>query len=285
MLCDQLPIYPDLRGKVALITGIGQVGPLCAIDTATWGNGAAISLVLARNGVKVFGCDINLKAGIQTKARILNEVPDAIVDVMTADVTCSSAVKSLVQACVQRHGRIDILINNVGRNEPGGPVEISEETWDDQVNINLKSVYLTCHYALPIMESQGVGSVVNVSSIAGLRYLGKAEVAYSAAKAAVTQFTKHTAMLYAQRGVRLNTVLPGLMFTPLVHHIASKFSNGNSVESFVATRHGQVPMGRMGDSLDVANAVVFLSSNIVAGFITGQEVVVDGGMTSSTGRI
>lgn len=281
MVYNDLPIYPDLHGKVALVTGIGQVGPMDVTDI--WGNGAAISVVLARNGVKVFGCDINVKAGNRTKSRIQAEVPDAIVDVVTTDVTSSSAVESLVQACVQKHGRIDILINNVGRNEPGGPVEISEQTWDDQVNINLKSVYLTCHYVLPVMESQGTGSVVNISSVAGLRYLGKAEVAYSAAKAAVTQFTKHTAVLYAKKGIRLNTVLPGLMFTPLVYAIADKFSNGDA-ESFVATRNGQVPMGKMGTSLDVANAVAFLSSTVAASFVTGQELVVDGGMVSSTGR-
>jgi len=281
MILNDLPIYPDLRGKVALITGIGQVGPMDATDI--WGNGASISLVLAKNGVKVFGCDINVTAGNQTKSRIQSQVPDAIVDVMATNATSSSEVENLVQACMQRHGRIDILVNNVGRNEPGGPVEMSEQIWDDQVNINLKSVYLTCHHVLPIMESQGTGSVVNVSSIAGLRYLGKPEVAYSAAKAAVTQFTKHTAVLYAGKGIRLNTVLPGLMYTPLVHAIAHKFSNGDA-ESFVATRHGQVPMGKMGTSLDVANAVTFLSSTVAASFVTGQELVVDGGMVSSTGR-
>ncbi|KAK5047303.1 hypothetical protein LTR84_006825 [Exophiala bonariae] len=278
---DNLPIYPDLCGKVALITGIGQVGPIETSDL--WGNGAAIALILARNGVKIFGCDINIKAGIQTKSRIQSELSDAVVDVVATDVTSSSAVESLVQACLQLHGRIDILINNVGRNEPGGPAEMSEETWDDQIDVNLKSVYLTCHFVLPIMEAQGTGSVVNLSSIAAERYLGKAEVAYSAAKAAVTQFTNHTALLYAKKGIRLNTVLPGLMFTPLVYAIAHKFSNGDA-QSFVDTRNGQVPTGKMGSSLDVANAVAFLSSTAAAGFITGQQLVVDGGMISSTGR-
>lgn len=281
MHCKGLPIYPDLRGQVALITGIGQVGPMDATDN--WGNGAAISLVLARNGVKVFGCDVNIQAGNQTKSRIEAEVPDAIVDVIKTDVTCSAAVESLVQSCVDKHGRIDILINNVGKNEPGGPVEMSEQTWDNQIDINLKSVYLTCHFVLPVMEAQGSGSVVNISSITGLRYIGKPEVAYSAAKAAVTQFTKHTAVVYAQKGIRLNSVLPGLMLTPLVYAIAGKFSNGDA-ESFVATRNGQVPMGRMGTSLDVANAVAFLSSGVAASFVTGQELVVDGGMIASTGR-
>jgi NAD(P)-dependent dehydrogenase (short-subunit alcohol dehydrogenase family) len=113
-----------------------------------------------------------------------------------------------------KHGRVDILINNVGKSEPGGPAELSEETWDSQTDVNLKSVYLMCHLVLPIMERQADGGrVLNVASIAGLRYVGKPQVAYAATKAAIIQFTRTTAVIYAQRtggNVRLNTVVPGL---------------------------------------------------------------------------
>jgi NAD(P)-dependent dehydrogenase (short-subunit alcohol dehydrogenase family) len=113
-----------------------------------------------------------------------------------------------------KHGRVDILINNVGKSEPGGPAELSEETWDLQTDVNLKSVYLMCHLVLPIMERQADGGrVLNVASIAGLRYVGKPQVAYAATKAAIIQFTRTTAVIYAQRTggrVRLNTVVPGL---------------------------------------------------------------------------
>ncbi|EXJ70258.1 uncharacterized protein A1O5_06326 [Cladophialophora psammophila CBS 110553] len=275
------PIYPDLRGKIALVTGIGQDGP--PSETTNWGNGAAISLALARNGVKVFGCDINLDAAKLTKSRIEAVVPDAVVDVVVADVTKSSDVDRFVQDCIKKYGRIDILVNNVGRSEKGEPADMSEEVWDSQVDINLKSVYLTCHAVLPIMEAQGSGAVINISSVASIRYVGKPQVAYSATKAAVTQFTKHTAVVYAKKGVRLNTVLPGLMFTPLVQSLANKYADGD-YEGFVQTRHNQVPTGKMGASSDVANAVVFLSSNVAAGYITGQKLVVDGGIVSSTGR-
>ncbi|KAL6244756.1 hypothetical protein RBB50_008284 [Rhinocladiella similis] len=282
MSAQDLPIYPDLRGKVALVTGIGQDGPADLTDN--WGNGAAIALALARNGVKVFGCDIHLEAGQRTKRRIEAEVPGAVVDVVSTDVTSSSAVDELVQACKRKHdGRIDILVNNVGRSEKGGPADMSEQTWDSQVSVNLKSVYLTCHAVLPIMEAQRSGSVVNISSIAGMRYIGKPQVAYSSTKAAVTQFTKHTAVVYADKGVRLNAVCPGLMFTPLVHTIANKYAGGD-YDGFVATRHAQVPTGKMGTSADVANAVLFLASNVAARYVTGQKLVVDGGMVSSTGR-
>jgi NAD(P)-dependent dehydrogenase (short-subunit alcohol dehydrogenase family) len=279
---EDLPIYPDLRGKVALVTGIGQDGP--ADETNNWGNGAAISLALARNGVKIFGCDINIEAGLRTKSRILALVSDATVDVVSTDVTSSAAVSDLVSQALQKHsGRIDILVNNVGRSEKGGPADMSEAVWDAQVAINLKSVYLLCHAVLPVMERQRSGSVVNISSIASVRYIGKPQVAYAATKAAVTQFTKHTAVVYADKGVRLNAVLPGLMFTPLVHTIAQKYADGD-YDGFVATRHAQVPTGRMGTSLDVANAVVFLSSNVAARYVTGQKLVVDGAIISSTGR-
>jgi NAD(P)-dependent dehydrogenase (short-subunit alcohol dehydrogenase family) len=114
-----------------------------------------------------------------------------------------------------KHGRIDILINNVGRSEPGSPATMLEEVWDSQVDLNLKSVFLMCQHVLPIMEQQGGGAVVSVASIAGLRYIGKAQVGYSPTKAAIIQLMKTTAVIYAPKGVRLNTVVPGLMDTPV----------------------------------------------------------------------
>lgn len=144
-----------------------------------------------------------------------------------------------------KHGRIDILVNNVGRSEPGGPAEMPEEVWDRQMDINLKSVYLYCHLVLPIMEAQSRGGcIVNISSVAGLRYIGKPQVAYAATKAAVIQFTKTTAIIYAKKKVRLNTVVPGLIDTPLVKMLADKYAGGD-YEAFSKKRDGQVPMGKM----------------------------------------
>jgi NAD(P)-dependent dehydrogenase (short-subunit alcohol dehydrogenase family) len=274
------PIYPDLKGKVALVTGIGQDGPA---DNEIWGNGAAIALALARNGTKVFGCDINLEAGRSTVSRIRQMVPDAVIDVVSTDVTKAAAVEDLVKQCMANHSHIDILVNNVGRSERGDPASMSEDVWDAQVDVNLKSVYLTTHLVLRVMEEQGSGAIVNISSIVSMRYAGKPQVAYSAMKSAITAFTKHTAVVYAKKGIRLNVVVPGLMFTPLVATLAKKYASGD-YEGYVQTRHDQVPTGKMGSAQDVANAVVFLSSNVAAGYITGQKLVVDGGITSSTGR-
>ncbi|PUA19843.1 SDR family NAD(P)-dependent oxidoreductase [Glaciimonas sp. PCH181] len=261
-----------LDGKIALVTGCGAIGP-------GWGNGKAISVLLARQGASVFGVDLTLEAAEATRALILEQGGSAEVQVI--DVTQSAQVASMVEACLARFGRIDILINNVGRSEPGGPVEMAEDIWDEQMDVNVKSAFLTCKSVLPIMERQGGGSVVNISSVAGLRYVGKPQVAYAAAKAALMQLTQTTAVLYARHNVRLNCVVPGLIFTPLVHRLADKYANGD-FDGFVAHRHHQVPMGRMGDAWDVAHAALFLASD-ESRYITGQQIVVDGGLTASTG--
>ena len=260
-----------LDGKVALVTGCGTVGE-------GWGNGKAIAVLLARQGASIFGCDLNLEAAQQTRELIQAE--GGACEVRTCDVTNSAEVKALVDACMDRFGRIDILINNVGRSEPGDPVAMDEAVWDEQMDVNVKSAFLTCKHVLPIMERQGGGSVVNISSIAGLRYVGKPQVAYAAGKAALMQMTQTTAVIYAPKGIRLNSVVPGLVFTPLVKRLADKYAKGD-FEGFVAQRHNAVPMGRMGDAWDVAHAVLFLASD-ESRYITAQQIVVDGGITAAT---
>lgn len=205
---------------------------------------------------------------------------------LSQDVTKADQCKDLVDACLRKHGRVDILVNNVGKSEPGGPAEMSETTWDAQIAVNLKSVYLMTHLVLPIMEEQSSGgAVLNVSSVAGMRYIGKPQVAYASMKAAVIQFTKTTAVIYAERTagrVRLNTVVPGLIATPLVTVLANKYAGGDQ-EGYRKTRDAQVPTGKMGTAWDVAHAALFLCSD-EAKYVTGQEIVVDGAITNSTGR-
>jgi NAD(P)-dependent dehydrogenase (short-subunit alcohol dehydrogenase family) len=260
-----------LHKKVALVAGCGSSGP-------GWGNGKAISVLFAREGAQVFGADLDQDAAAETRRLIQEEGGSCCTT--TCDVTDPAQVKDLVAACEARFGRIDVLVNNVGRSEPGGPVELAEETFDEQIAINLKSVYLTCKAVLPIMERQGAGAVVNIASVAGLRYIGKPQVAYAAGKAALIQLTKTTAVIYAPRGVRLNCVVRGLMNTPLVRRLADKYAGGD-FEGFAAHRNSQVPMGRMGDAWDVAHAALFLASD-EAKYITATEIVVDGGLTAAT---
>jgi NAD(P)-dependent dehydrogenase (short-subunit alcohol dehydrogenase family) len=260
-----------LDGKVAIVTGCGSSGP-------GWGNGKAMAVLLARQGAKIAGFDRDEAAAAETKRIIEDEGGSCFV--ARCDATNAKEVNAFVADCLARLGRIDILINNVGRSEPGGPVELAEETWDEQLEVNLKTAYLMCKAVLPIMERQGSGSVVSVSSVAGLRYVGKPQVAYAAGKAALLQFTRTTAVIYADRGVRLNCVVPGLMSTPLVRRLADKYAGGD-FEGFSAHRNAQVPMGRMGDAWDVAHAALFLASD-EARYVTGTEIVVDGGLTAAT---
>lgn len=267
----------SLHGKIVLITGLGQT------TEEGWGIGAAIATLFARQGAHIFGGNRSVASAERTKRRI--EAEGGTCDVVQTDVTDSTSVKSLVDQCIQKHSCIDILVNNVGRSEPGCPASMSEDTWASQININLNSLYFTSHHVLPIMEQQeSGGTVVNIASIAGLRYIGKPQVAYSATKAAIMQFTKTTAVIYADKNIRLNTVVPGLIHTPYTEELVQRYAPKGEEASYMEKRNGQVPMGRMGSAWDVANAALFLAST-EASYITGQEIVVDGGITSSTGRV
>ncbi len=261
----------NLKGKVALVTGCGSFGP-------GWGNGKATATLLARQGATIIGVDLDLAAAEVTQGIIAAE--GNRIDVSTCDVTDPAQVKTLIAGCVERYGRLDILINNVGRSEPGNPVTMDEDVWDNQIDLNLKSVFLTCKSAIPVMAEQGGGAIVNISSVAGMRFVGKDQVGYAAAKAGLVQFTKVTAVAFAAQHVRLNCVVPGLMDTPLVRRLADRYAKGD-YEGMVAKRHAQVPMGHMGDAWDVAHAVLFLASD-EARYITGTEIVVDGGLTAAT---
>jgi NAD(P)-dependent dehydrogenase (short-subunit alcohol dehydrogenase family) len=266
----------DLTNEVVLITGIGCVG-------VGWGNGIAIATLFARQGAILFGCDLSLKAAEAARLMILQDNSQADVTVMAGDATSSASMNTFVDACMARHGRIDILVNNVGKSEPSDPASMTEELWDRQIDVNLKSVYLTTHLVLPIMVAQPSGGViVNISSVSGLRYIGKAQVAYSTAKAALLSFTRTTAVLYADKGIRMNCVVPGLINTPLVKILADEYANGD-YEGYCKVRDAQCPMGKMGSAWDVANAALFLASK-EASYITGTEIIVDGGLTQSTGR-
>ncbi|KAH8748893.1 hypothetical protein F5883DRAFT_653014 [Diaporthe sp. PMI_573] len=236
---EVFPNYPDLLGKVALITGIGQVGPQ---DSPFWGNGAATARLLARNGVKVFGCDLDISAAERTKQRIIDETPDAVVDVVPADVMKSLDVETLVTAVMEKHSRVDILINNVGQTSAGNPTTMPEEIWNRQIDLNLTSVYRLCRHVIPIMQRQGSGNIINNASITAMRYIGKHQIAYASAKAAVVRFTKAIGVMYAKENIRSNCVVPGLMYTPLVDNFARSSDAGDQEAAKRILDHN-CPMG------------------------------------------
>jgi NAD(P)-dependent dehydrogenase (short-subunit alcohol dehydrogenase family) len=155
---------------------------------------------------------------------------------------------------------------------------MSEEVWDSQVDLNLKSVFLACKHVLPVMERQGGGAIVNLASVSGMRWSGSAQVAYAATKAGVIQLSRVVAVQYAGKGIRVNTVVPGQLHTPMVEFRLAKQRAGGDVEALLASRRKRIPLGVEGDGRDTANAVLFLASD-EARFITGTEIVVDGGMT------
>lgn len=258
-----------LEDKVALVTGAGSAGP-------GWGNGKAAAALFAREGAKILAVDINEAAVQETHEIITQEGGDCTAHV--ANVADGDAVAAMVAACVEAYGGVDILHNNVGIVEVGGPVEISEESWDRVMDVNVKSMFLTCKHVLPVMEAQGRGAIVNLSSLAGIRWSGIPYVAYSTSKAAVLQFTQSVAMQYAAKGIRANAILPGLMNTPMiVDPLKDAYADGD-VDRMIALRDAQCPTGRMGDAWDVAYAALYLASD-EAKYVTGTGLVVDGGLS------
>jgi len=261
-----------LDGKVAIVTGAGSVGP-------GWGNGKATAVTLARQGAEVFAIDVDDTAVAETAAIIAGEGHVCVTH--RCDMLVAEEVEAAVAACLARFGRIDILVNNVGGSHPGGPADMPEAVWDRQIDFNLKTPFLGCKYVLPVMEAQGGGAIVNVSSVAGLRMgTGRIHTAYSASKAGVIAFSKSVALGYAQKGIRCNTVVPGLMHTPLVEHRLVRQLGTNDAATLIAKRHASVPVGHMGTAWDIANAVLFLASD-EAKYITATEIVVDGGFTAA----
>ncbi len=258
-----------LRDKIAIITGAGAIAP-------GWGNGRSIAVRFAEEGAKVFAVDRD--------AERLRETVDLIqhsggtIRTHLCDVTDSGAVAAMARACVDAWGRIDILVNNVGGSAAGGPVEMSEEVWDAQVDFNLKSVFLGCKHVLPVMEKQGAGAIVNIASTSGVRWTGAAQVGYAATKAAVIQLSRVVAVQYAPKGIRVNTVVPGQLHTPMVEARLAKQRAGGDIEALLRQRQKRIPLPIEGDGRDTANAVLFLASD-EARFVTGTEIVVDGGMT------
>jgi NAD(P)-dependent dehydrogenase (short-subunit alcohol dehydrogenase family) len=264
----------SMKGKVAIVTGAGSVGP-------GWGNGRATATLLARQGAELFLVDINETAVRDTVSIIEKE--GGTTHLHCCDMTVAADVLEMVQACVTRFKRIDILVNNVGGSAPGDPVAMTESVWDRQIDFNLKSVFLGCKYAIPVMLEQAKGAIVNIASVAGMRndfLSGRSHVGYSASKAGVIQLSRSVAGTYAKQNIRVNTVVPGLMHTPLVETRLARTVGGNDLQKLIDARNAAVPMGHMGDAWDVAHAVLFLASD-EAKFITGTEIIVDGGSTAA----
>lgn len=260
-----------LEDKVAVVMGAGSIAE-------GWGNGKATAVTFARAGAAVVCVDVNLDAAAETAAIIGSEGGRAIA--LHADVTSRDDVAAVFDRVRTEFGRIDVLDNNVGIGTLGGVVETSRADWERVLAVNVKSAYLAMQRAIPMMQSSGGGTIVNISSVTSLRYSGIPYISYAASKAALNQLTKVTAARYAEDGIRVNAVVPGLMKTPMISAhsgVVDAYADGD-VDEMWRRRARQVPMGRMGDAWDVANAALFLAGP-ESRRITGVELVVDGGMT------
>ena len=261
-----------LDGKVAVVVGAGSAGP-------GWGNGKATAVLFAREGARVLCVDVNSDAASETAEIIRDE--GGMAEPFTADASIAADIQATVATCLRVFGRLDILDNNVGIVEVGGVVELPEERWDRIFAVNLKSCFLGMKYAIPVMEQAGGGAIINISSVAAIRYTGVPYAGYYATKAAMNHLTSTTAVEYASKNIRVNAILPGLMKTPMVEtaisDLAASYQSAD-IEEMWRARNAQCPMGHMGVAWDVAHAAVFLASD-EARYITGVALAVDGGIT------
>ena len=247
-----------LENKVALISGGAR------------GMGAAEACLFAVEGAKGVIGDVLEDEGRQTEAQINESGGECLF--LRLDVTSESNWQDAVAATVSRFGKLDILVNNAGIFPLGTVEDTSEDLWDRVMAINAKGVFMGTKHAIPEMRKTGGGSIINISSIAGL--IGsRGAAAYGAAKGAVRIFTKSTAIQYAADGIRANSVHPGIIETPM------SIPTILTTEEQRDTQINRTPLGRIGTADDVASGILFLASD-ESSFMTGSELVIDGGLTA-----
>lgn len=246
-------------GKVALVTGAGS------------GIGRAAALLFAREGARVVVADVTVDAGEQTVKAIEGAGGQALF--LKTDVSVAGDVQTMVERAIAAYGRLDCAFNNAGIEGAMAPTaECTEENWDRTIAINLKGVWLCMRYEIPQMLAQGGGAIVNTASIAGL--VGFPNLpAYTASKGGIVQLTRTAALEYAQQGIRVNALCPGVIHTPMVDRITA--GDPQAEAQYAALE----PIGRMGTAEEMAEAAVWLCSD-AASFVTGHPLVADGGMVA-----
>jgi NAD(P)-dependent dehydrogenase (short-subunit alcohol dehydrogenase family) len=255
-----MPSKPRLENKVAIVTGAGS-------RAAGIGNGRAAAILFAREGAKVLLVDNSPAAAEETLKMIKQE--DGEAEIFVADVSKADDCRAMVERAVSRWGRLDILDNNVGIGCPGSVVIVEEKDWDRTMMVNVKSMMLTGKFAVPAMAAGGGGSIINISSISALRPRGL--TAYSASKGAVIALTRAMAIDHAKEGIRVNCIVPGPVYTPMV------YARGMS-EELRERRRLASPLKIEGTGWDIGYAAVFLASD-EARYITGVILPVDGGVS------
>ena len=253
-----------LTDRVAIVTGAGT------------GIGKAAALALARAGAHVAAVDID--AGLaKSTADAVSQLGRRGLAVET-DVGDVAAIDAMVRRVIAAFERIDVLVNNAGVTRRAYIMDLTEADWDRIMRVNAKGVFFCLQRVAREMIPRRSGVIINIASTSGLRFTGSAQVAYAATKAGVIQLSRVVAVQYAPKGIRVNTVVPGQLHTPMVEARLAHQRMGGDVQALLASRQKRIPLGYAGDGRDTANAVLFLASD-EARFITGAELVVDGGMT------
>ena len=252
-----------LKDKVAIVSGAGTRGPMP-------GTGQATAILFARQGDKVLLTDLDLARAEETRASIAAEGGAATV--FQADVTSEAHCRAMIETCVARYGRLDILFNNVGGIGSGKVTEIDEEHLDRALAVNLKGAILACKQAIPAMIESGGGSIINVSSIDGLRAGWTPNVPYAVAKAGLAQLTRVTAVHHGRDNIRANCIAPGHLYAPFVADISDEVRE---------LRRKAAPLGTEGDAWDVAWAALFLASD-ESRWISGTVLPIDGGLLAAS---
>lgn len=239
----------------------------------------ATSVLFSREGAKVFAVNRSLDHA-QPTLRVIREEGGEC-DLHQADISDEGQVRDTVARCIERFGQIDVLYNNVGTYLRGGVLEEEPADFQRIMQANLTAMYLTIRAVLPHMLAQGRGTIVNVSSVSGLRAMAP-NAAYAASKAAVLALTQNVGATYAARGIRCNAVVPGYIATPRVtSRLQAQSSDAADYERRLAAAACQVPSGRMGDAWDVAHAALFLACD-ESRYVNATSLVVDGGLSAST---
>ncbi len=253
-----------LQDKVALVTGAAH-----GVKGELMGFGGASAWLFAEEGAKVMLTDIDVESGERTAAQMREEGHDAAF--RRLDVTREADWKAAVQATIDAYGRLDVLVNNAGTGGRPNVEETTEEIWQGQMDVHAKGVFLGTKHAIPHMRAVGGGSIINISSIYGL--VGSSgSTAYHAGKGASRIFTKSAAVQLAKDGIRVNSVHPGFIHTPMT-------DAGVNTEQRRRFMLDRIPMGRIGSVMEIARGILFLASD-ESSYMTGSELVIDGGMTA-----
>ncbi len=250
-----------LAQRIAVITGAGS------------GIGQAMALLFAREGAQLLIADINEEAAQETASRVATA--GGICTARRVDVSQPEQVRYMIEQAQHVYGHLDILCNNAGIGSTTDVVACEPDEWDHVMTVNVKSVYLGCKYAIPLMIAQGSGVIINTASIAGMVGLVK-RAAYSASKGAVIALTRQVAIEYVEQGIRVNCLCPGTVDSPWVGRLLNQADNPTTERAALVARQ---PMGRLGTPEEVAAAALYLASDDAA-FITGTGLIIDGGLTA-----